>query len=86
MRNLWVGKVGIKRERFRVFMPRSSRFSVWPQHLFQFVGEGFTAPVGAFRRPTAAQRRLLGRRFLPRVFAAARGFRDDASIVPYIGL
>ena len=46
-------------------MPRSSRFSVWPQHLFRFVGEGFTAPAGAFRRPTAAQRRLLGRRYPP---------------------
>ena len=31
----------------------------------RFVGAGFTAPAGAFRRPTAAQRRLLGRRSRP---------------------
>ena len=80
-----MGKVGYQMGRFRVFMPRSSRFSVWPRRLFRFVGEGFTAPAGAFRRPTAAQRRLLGRRSRPRVFTAARGFRDDASIVPYMG-
>ena len=48
-------------------------FSRWPRRLSRFVGEGFTAPAGAFRRPTAAQRRLLGRRSLPRALAAARG-------------
>ena len=58
----------------------------WPKTQNLFVGAGFTAPAGAFRRPTAAQRRLLGRRTRPRVLAAARGPRDDASIVPYRGL
>ena len=61
-------------------------FSRWPRRLSRSVGEGFTAPAGAFRRPTAAQRRLLVRRSLPRAFAPGRGSRDDASIVPYMGL
>ena len=51
----------------------------------RFAGAGFTAPAGAFRRPTAAQRRLLGRRSRPQAFAPPRGSRDDASIVPYRG-
>ena len=38
----------------------------WPKTQNLFVGAGFTAPAGAFRRPTAAQRRLLGRRSRPR--------------------
>ena len=46
---------------------------VWPETQNSFVGAGFTAPAGAFRRPTAAQRRLLGRRSRPRAFAPARG-------------
>ena len=46
------------------------------------VGAGFTAPAGAFRRPTAAQRRLLGRRSRPQVFAR-RGVRRDEGIPPY---
>ena len=50
-----------------------------------FVGAGFTAPAGAFRRPTAAQRRLLGRRSRPQASAPPQGSRDDASIVPYRG-
>ena len=82
MRNLWVGKVGYQMGRFWVFMPRSSRFPGWPRRLFLAVGEGFTAPAGAFRRPTAAQRRLLGRRSLPRAFAAARGSRADIESAP----
>ena len=60
--------------------------SGWPGTKNLFVGAGFTAPAGAFRRPTAAQRRLLGRRSRPRDLAAVRGSRDDASIVPYMGL
>ena len=60
--------------------------SGWPEMQKMFVGAGFTAPAGAFRRPTAAQRRLLGRRSRPRDLAATRGSRDDASIVPYRGL
>ena len=39
--------------------------SGWPETQNLFVGAGFTAPAGAFRRPTAAQRRLLGRRSRP---------------------
>ena len=37
----------------------------WSKAQNLFVGAGFTAPAGAFRRPTAAQRRLLGRRSRP---------------------
>ena len=67
--------------RFRVFMPRCSRFPGWPRRLFRSVGEGFTAPVGAFRRPTAAQRRLLGRRYPPGL--RRRGvFRADMESAP----
>ena len=58
----------------------------WSKAQNLFVGAGFTAPAGAFRRPTAAQRRLLGRRSRPRNPAPPRGSRDDASIVPYTGL
>ena len=58
----------------------------WPKTQNLFVGAGFTAPAGAFRRPTAAQRRLLGRRSRPGNPAPPRGPRDDASIVPYTGL
>ena len=58
----------------------------WPKAQNLFVGAGFTAPAGAFRRPTAAQRRLLGRRSRPGNPAPPRGPRDDASIVPYTGL
>ena len=57
----------------------------WPKTQNLFVGAGFTAPAGAFRRPTAAQRRLLGRRSRPGTPAPPRGSRDDASIVPYRG-
>ena len=32
--------------RFRVFMPRCSRFPVWPRRLFLAVGEGFIPPAG----------------------------------------
>ena len=62
-------------------MPRCSRFPGWPRRLFRSVGEGFTAPVGAFRRPTAAQRRLLGRRYPPGL--RRRGvFRADMESAP----
>ena len=37
----------------------------WSKAQNLFVGAGFTAPAGAFRRPTAAQRQLLGRRSRP---------------------
>ena len=57
----------------------------WPKTQNLFVGAGFIPPAGAFRRPTAAQRRLLGRRSRPRDLAPPRGSRDDASIVPYRG-
>ena len=45
----------------------------WPKAQNLFVGAGFIPPAGAFRRPTAAQRRLLGRRSRPRNLAAALG-------------
>ena len=69
-----------------VAIPRGRGRPGWPVETRKvFVGAGFTAPAGAFRRPTAAQRRLLGRRSRPRAFAPPRGSRDDASIVPYRG-
>ena len=44
----------------------------WPKAQNLFVGAGFIPPAGAFRRPTAAQRRLLGRRSRPRALRRRR--------------
>ena len=65
--------------------PGGGGHSGWPKTQKLFVGAGFTAPAGAFRRPTAVQRRLLGRRSRPQASAPPQGSRDDASIVPYRG-
>ena len=46
---------------------------VWPGAGNLFVGAGFTAPAGAFRRPTAAQRRLLENLFVGAGFTAPAG-------------
>ena len=92
-RTLAISKIGTSRRR-RVrrdegippyVSPDSRGRPGWPKTQNLFVGSGFTAPAGAFRRPTAAQRRLLGRRSRPQAFAPPRGSRDDASIVPYRG-
>ena len=55
---------------------------VWPEAENLFVGAGFTAPAGAFRRPTAAQRRLLGRRSRPWNLAPPSGPRADMESAP----
>ena len=93
-RTLAISKIGASRRRGvrrdegipPYVSPDSRGRPGWPKTQNLFVGAGFTAPAGAFRRPTAAQRRLLGRRSRPRDLAATRGSRDDASIVPYMGL
>ena len=93
-RTLAISKIGASRRRGvrrdegipPYVSPDSRGRPGWPKTQNLFVGAGFTAPAGAFRRPTAAQRRLLGRRSRPRDLAATRGSRDDASIVPYRGL
>ena len=92
-RTLAISKIGASRRRGvrrdegipPYVSPDSRGRPGWPKTQNLFVGAGFTAPAGAFRRPTAAQRRLLGRRSRPRAFAPPRGSRDDASIVPYRG-
>ena len=58
------------------------RHPVWPGAENLFVGAGFTAPAGAFRRPTAAQRRLLGRRSRPWNLAPPSGPRADMESAP----
>ena len=58
------------------------RHPVWPGAGNLFVGAGFTAPAGAFRRPTAAQRRLLGRRSRPWNLAPPSGPRADMESAP----
>ena len=58
------------------------RHPVWPEAENLFVGAGFTAPAGAFRRPTAAQRRLLGRRSRPWNLAPPSGPRADMESAP----
>ena len=55
---------------------------VWPEAENLFVGAGFTAPAGAFRRPTAAQRRLLGRRSRPWNLAPPSGPRAYIESAP----
>ena len=55
---------------------------VWPETKNLFVGAGFTAPAGAFRRPTAAQRRLLGRRSRPWNLAPPSSSRADIESAP----
>ena len=75
-RTLAISKIGTLRHR-RVRRDEASRptaarvavaIPVGPKAQNLFVGAGFTSPAGAFRRPTAAQRRLLGRRSRPERF------------------
>ena len=72
-RTLAISKIGASRRRGvrrdegipPYVSPDSRGRPGWPKTQNLFVGAGFTAPAGAFRRPTAAQRRLLGRRSRP---------------------
>ena len=62
--------------------PSGHGHPVWPETKNLFVGAGFTAPAGAFRRPTAAQRRLLGRRSRPWNLAPPSSSRADIESAP----
>ena len=54
-----------KTDRFRRFVGRAIS-PAEPYYFLKIIGAAGSAPAGAFRRPTAAQRRLLGRRSRPR--------------------